>query len=100
MTSGSVIVRPPSSGQHLMIGSSRTSKSSVFTTSWQGPERTNFGGTLARRPSSGSILIFSKNPAGGLSWISARISSAISSGLRPSASSMRRGEPKALIKSG
>ena len=71
MTTGKVIVRPPSFGQHFRIGR-RFRSTEDSSTSWHGPERTRFG-ARERRVWSMSIVpprsrIAPSTPAGGRRW--------------------------------
>ena len=60
-TSGRVMKGPPSSGQHVRIGS-RSRSGSVSHTSWQGPSRTVLAENEASSRSFPSALTFSTSP--------------------------------------
>ena len=84
---------PPSSGQHLRIGSeSRLPLRS--TISWQGASFTVFGIRSRSRPTIGSIFSASMIPAGICGVINSSISRARSSSVfTPSARHMRSFDP-------
>src|SRR5436190_23982008 len=64
-TSGNVMNRPPSCGQHFRIGkSSRLTSLPFCTTSLHAPVFTLFGKNDPSSASFGSILTLSKNPCG------------------------------------
>ena len=99
-TSGSVMYRPPSSGQHLRIGSD-SSEPFFSTTSWHGASLTVFGIRSRSRLTIGSILIASMMPPGIFGVVSSSISCARSSSvLTPSAMQIRFIEPKRLTATG
>ncbi len=99
-TSGSVMKRPPSSGQHFRIGrSSRVP--SRRTTSWQGASLTVFGIRSRSRPTIGSIFSASMMPSGICGVISSLISRARSSSVfTPSARHIRSIDPKTFVATG
>src|SRR5580765_2143087 len=99
-TSGSVMKRPPSSGQHVRIGIS-SSEPSLRTTSWHGASFTVFGNRSLRRLTSGASLSASNSPFGWGGVISSSISCARSSScFTPSARHMRSIDPKTLAATG
>ena len=63
-TSGQVMNRPASAGQHCKIGKSRSEKPSRRITSLHGPDFTVFGKNEPSSASFGSILILSSRPCG------------------------------------
>ena len=92
-TSGNVMYFPPSSGQHLRIGS-ESSVPSRSTISWHGASLTVFGIRSRSRPTIGSIFSASMMPSGICGVISSSISFARSSSVfTPSARHMRSFEP-------
>ena len=92
-TIGSVMYRPPSSGQHFRIGIS-SSVPFFFTTSWQAALLTVFGIRSFRRASIGSIFRVSSMPAGIFGLVRSSISFARSSSdFTPSAMHIRFADP-------
>ncbi len=58
---------PPSWGQQVRTGRlERSTASPVWTTSWQGADRTVFGNTAASSVTFGIAFNFSSSPSGGL----------------------------------
>ncbi len=99
--------RPPSSGQHLRIGScSRLARSPSSTTSWHGASRTTLGPISESSFSRGSILSLSRTdiePPPALRGSSSVDSiSATRSSIRSTPSAMVRRviEPKVLVRTG
>ncbi len=99
-TSGSVMYGPPSSGQHVRIGSS-SSVPPFCTTSWQGASFTVFGIRSPSRFTSGSIFRASNMPLGACGVMSSSISFARSSSeATPSARHIRSIDPKTFAATG
>src|SRR5229473_3273580 len=101
-TSGNVMNRPPSCGQHFKIGKSKRLTSLPFCiTSLHGPLFTLFGKNDPSSASFGSILTLSKNPCGVSifrnPWMRCATSS---SSFTSNASAIRRTLPNALINKG
>ena len=94
----------PSFGQHLMMGSSkRLTSLPVLTTSWHGPDLTNFGAKEAIFASSKPFFILFIRPVGGSGLMSDSIFAARPSkptSRQSSAISMRVYDPKALMSTG
>src|SRR6266852_4065886 len=101
-TSGNVIKRPPSCGQHFRIGKSKRLTSVPFCmTSLQGPDFTFFGKNDPSSASFGSILTMSKNPCGVSIFRNPWMRCATSSSpFTSNASAIRRTLPNALINKG
>src|SRR6267154_1132367 len=101
-TSGNVMNRPPSCGQHFRIGkSNRLTSLPFWITSLQGPVLTPFGKNDPSSASFGNILTLSKNPCGVSIFKNPWIRSATSSSsFTSNASAIRRTLPNALINSG
>ena len=99
-TSGSVMNRPPSSGQHFRIGSS-SSVAFSRTTSWQAASLMVFGIRSFSRAIAGSIFNASTMPCGIAGVISSLISEARSSSdFTSSARHIRSVDPNTLVATG
>ena len=99
-TSGRVTNGPPSSGQHVRIGSRSRSGSSSHT-SWQGPSFTILDENDASSRSLPRAFILATTPWGGCRSISDSMRSPRASRLSvPSAMHMRRSVPNWLISTG
>src|SRR5882762_8913042 len=102
MTPPSVMYGPPSSGQQIGTGNwARSTSDSLITVFWQAGRPTVLGGNLAISASRGSIASLPSRPSGTLSAISSAIRAPTwSRHSTPSASDMRRSEPKRLTATG
>src|SRR5882762_4645943 len=102
MTPPSVMYGPPSSGQQIGTGNwARSTSDSLITVFWQAGRPTVLGGNFAISASRGSIASLPSRPSGTFSASSSAIRAPTwSRHSTPSASDMRRSEPKRLTATG
>src|SRR2546425_3579912 len=102
MTPPSVMYGPPSSGQQIGTGNwARSTSDSSITVLWQAGRPTVLGGNFAISASRGSIASLANKPSGTLRASSSAIRAPTwSRHSTPSASDMRRSEPKRLTATG
>src|ERR1041385_3488586 len=102
MTPPRVIYGPPSSGQQIGTGHCvRSTSDCLITVSWHAGRLTVFGGNFATSASRGSMASLPSRPSGTLSAVSSAMRSPTRSRhSTPSASDMRRSEPKRLTATG
>src|SRR3989441_6126655 len=102
MTPPSVMYGPPSSGQQIGTGNwARSTSDSSITVLWQAGRPTVLGGNFAISASRGSIASLANKPSGTLRASSSAMRAPTwSRHCTPSASDMRRSEPKRLTATG
>src|SRR2546425_989976 len=102
MTPPSVMYGPPSSGQQIGTGNwARSTSDSSITVLWQAGRPTVLGGNFAISASRGSIASLANKPSGTLRASSSAMRAPTwSRHSTPSASDMRRSEPKRLTATG